>query len=278
MQARRGAREVGRLPAVRNAITACATGFALALGLGASSAWAASYVVDLRGVADRALRTELRDALSSFPNAPTSRLEARRRAEEAGEKVIAVLRSEGHYDYQVAADIGEGDTPQPFVTIDPGPRSTIADSAVDWSGSPPSAPVAAAALAAMALKTGEPGRAADVIAAEGRIIAALHEHGYADAKAASREVIVEHDDHTVRPTFHITTGELVRLDGIRLSGSSRTRATWVRWLAPWKPGQIYRPEDLAQLELRLAGDGRLRSAVNVSLAPADGDGRMAGGR
>ena len=63
-----------------------------------TTVFAASFSVDIRGVDDRALRAELRDALGSLPNPPGSRLEARRRAEEAGDKVIAVLRSEGYYD------------------------------------------------------------------------------------------------------------------------------------------------------------------------------------
>jgi len=249
-----------------SALLACATVLVATGALCPTTVFAASFSVDIRGVDDRALRAELRDALGSLPNPPGSRLEARRRAEEAGDKVIAVLRSEGYYDYDVAADIGDGDAPQPFVTVTLGPQSKIAAPGVTWIGSPPPPDVVSLAIAAMALKPGDPGRAEAVIAAEGRIVAALREHGYADAETQPREVVVDHADQTLQPTFRIAAGALVKLDGVKLAGSSRTRNAWVRWLAPWKPGQVFRPEDLAQLELRLRDTGAF-DAVSVALAP-----------
>jgi translocation and assembly module TamA len=44
-----------------------------------------------------------------------NRFEARRRAREAAEDAIAVLRSEGYYAYDVEPDVGEGDAPKALV-------------------------------------------------------------------------------------------------------------------------------------------------------------------
>jgi len=236
--------------------------------LGAPAAHAAApQRVEVRGALDKALRAEIQQAITPAAAPAASRLEARRRAQEAGETAVAVLRSEGYYDYIVEPDIGDGDTPVPFITVTPGPRSVIAAPAIAWDGAPPDPAVAAVAEAAIKLKPGDPGRAADVIAAEGRIIGALAQRGYADAAAGPREVVVDHADHTLQPTFKVAAGPLVRLGEIRLSQTGRTNPRWVAALAGWKVGQVYRPEAVAALERRLLDTG-VYDQVTVALGPA----------
>ncbi|MBV8593157.1 MAG: BamA/TamA family outer membrane protein, partial [Caulobacteraceae bacterium] len=113
-----------------------------------------------------------------------------------------------------------------------------------------------------------PGRAAEVIAAEGRAIAELRRRGYADAEAAPREVVVDHADRSVRPRFHILAGEPVRLGEVRLTGRTRSGEAFLRRLAPWRPGEVYAPEKLAKLEQRLL-DTQDYNGVTVALAPRD---------
>jgi translocation and assembly module TamA len=220
---------------------------------------------DVRGVGDKALRAEVQQAIGRAA-ASTSRIEARERARAAAEIAISVLRSEGYYDYQVEPDIGEGDAPEPFVTITPGARTKINAPTIAWIGPAPDAETLAAAQKAMTLKAGDPARAAEVVAAEGRIVSAIQRRGYADASAAQREVIVDHADLSMQPTYKIKAGGRVRFDGIKLVSHGRTSQKWVQRLAPWKVGEIYRPEAVAELERRLTDTGAF-SAVTVSLAP-----------
>jgi translocation and assembly module TamA len=227
---------------------------------------AAKRTVEVRGALDAALKTEIVQAIAQFAGAPTSRLEARRRAGEAGDAAIAVLRSEGYYDAIVEPDIGDGDQPVAFITITVGPRTTLAAPAIVWQGPTPDPASAALAESAMKLKLGQPGRAADVIAAEGRIVAALQQHGYADAVAAPREVVVDHADQSMQPTFHIAAGSLVRLDGIVMAAKGRTNARWAAKLAAWKVGEVYTPARVAELERRLNDTG-VYDQVTVSLSP-----------
>jgi translocation and assembly module TamA len=72
----------------------------------------------------------------------------------------------------------------------------------------------------------------------------------------------------VRPTFHIAAGPAVRLDGVQVSTDGRTNPAWVAGLAPWKPGQRYDPELVAELERRLRDPG-VYDQVTVALAPPD---------
>jgi translocation and assembly module TamA len=222
---------------------------------------------DVRGVADKILRIAIQQAIGKTPTPPTSRIEARRRAREAADKAVLVLRSEGYYDYAVSSDIGEGEAPEAFVTVTPGPRSKLSTLDIEWTGSAPDPATEAAARKAMALKPGDPARAADVIAAEGRIVASVQRLGYADATAAPREVIVDHSDLSMHPTYKIWPGTRVRFDGIRLTTKGRTNRRWVERLAPWKTGQTYQPDAVAELERRLLETG-VYDSVTVALAPA----------
>jgi len=223
----------------------------------------------VEGVSDRALRLEIERAVGAEKTRPATRLDARRRAREAAATVIAVLRSEGFYDYVVAPRVGEGATPEPVVQVTPGPRSTIAAPRLVWDGRAPDPETQAAAAEAMDLRVGAPGRAADVLAAEGRIVAVARKRGYADAIVDPRQVIVDHEVRAVEPTFHVAAGDLVRLDGLQVvARHGRTRAAWIASLATWKQGAIYDPRKIAELERRLRDVG-IFDSVTVALAPAD---------
>ncbi len=237
-------------------------------GLAAGAAQAASVPrAEVRGVEDKTLHGLIQQAIGEAPGRSTSRIEARRRAREAGDKAITVLRSQGYYDYKVEPDIGEGEAPAAFVVIAPGPLYKLAEPAIDWIGAPPNPDTIAAVRAAMALTAGAPGRAETVIAAEGRIVAALEKHGYADAAARPRQVVVDHADRSVRPTFRIAAGVLVKMDRVKVTGKGRTNPRWVARLARWRAGQAYRPDAVAELERRLLDTG-VYDTVTVALAPA----------
>jgi translocation and assembly module TamA len=220
----------------------------------------------IQGVADNRLRQEIERAVGTAKNPPQSRFEARRRAASAAEDVVGVLRSEGYYEAVVEPDVGEGDQPQSVVRVTAGPRFTLAVPDISWVGDAPLRIAQLAGKSAIGLTIGGPGRAADVLNAEGRVAAAVEKRGYADAKVQPREVTVDHLPHTVQPTFRIDAGPLVRMDGIKLNTAGRTHAAWVNSLPPWKPGDIYDPDQVAQLEKRLR-DTSVFDSVTVALDP-----------
>lgn len=222
----------------------------------------------LQGEMDPALRAQVAAAVGDTDRPIENRFEARRRARAAAEDAEAVLRSEGYYASVIEPTVGEGDAPAAVVRITPGRRFSIADPAIAWSKGEPDALSAEAAYKALGLQTGQPGRAADVVGAEGRAVAAVQKRGYADAAAEPRQVVVDHADATVRPTYHIVAGQIVRLDGVELVTTGRTDLTWLRRLAPWKEGQSYDPGMVAELERRLLDVGVYES-VTVALATPD---------
>jgi len=222
----------------------------------------------IRGEMDGALREQLIRAVGEVDDPPSNRFEARRRARGAMEAVEALLRSEGYYQ-PVLEDIVEGEeTPAAIVSVVTGPRFSIAEPSVRWVAPEPRADTAQTVVEDVRLKPGDPGRAVDVIAAEGRVVAGLVRSGYADARAEPRRVVVDHAALTVQPTYNIASGRLVNLDGIRLETRGSTNPDWVAGLAPWAEGDVYDPEDVAELERRLLETG-VYDGVGVALAPAD---------
>jgi translocation and assembly module TamA len=239
-------------------------GFAVAAG----AVLADTPKVTVLGVSDGRLRQQIEQAVGASKAAPQSRFEARRRAESAAADVIAVLRSEGYYEYAVEPDVGTGDQPQSVVKVTPGPRFTMAEPQIVWDGSPPAREAMLAGASSIGLTIGAPGRAADVLAAEGRIVAAIAKRGYADAKVEPRQVVVDHATRTVQATFHIQSGPLVALDGVKINSPGRTRQSYINRVLPWRAGAVYDPEDVAELERRLRAAG-VYDAVSVALAPPD---------
>jgi len=229
---------------------------------------AAEPKATVQGEMDADLRATIQKVVGETDRPIENRFEARRRARAAAEDAIAVLRSEGYYGNQVEPDVSEADPPRPLIQIVPGPQFKIGAPTVAWQGEAPDPETDTAARAAMRLAPGAPGRAVEVIAAEGRVVAAVQKRGYADAVAEPREVIVDHADHTVRPTYKIAAGRLVRLDGLDITSGGRTNPEWLRRLAPWNSGDTYDPDDVAELERRLL-DTSAYDSVTVAVAPAD---------
>lgn len=238
---------------------------ALALGSACGSAAHADPRAQIRGEIDGDLRRQLEQAVGEVDDAPSSRFEARRRARAAAESAEALLRSEGYYQ-PVLEDIVEGEeTPVAVVQVTPGRRFVLTPPTVQWAAPAPDEASAAAAIDAIDLEAGAPGRAVDVIAGEGRAVASLTRQGYADAVANPRRVVVDHAAWTVAPEYRIASGELVRLNGVRLETEGRTNPAWVAGLAPWDEGDRYDPEDVAELERRLLETG-VYDGVGVALA------------
>jgi len=234
--------------------------------------WATTASADpraqIRGDLDSALRTQLVRAVGETDGAPANRFEARRRARAAAEAAEALLRSEGYYQPTIQDVVDGQETPVAAIEVTPGRRFLLGQPIIQWIAPEPDAEVASAVAGEIGLTPGDPGRAVEVIAAEGRLVAGLTRRGYADAATQPRRVVVDHAAFTVVPTYRIVSGLLVRLDGVRLETQGPTNPAWVAGLAPWAEGDRFDPEKVAELERRLLETG-VYDGVGVALAPTD---------
>lgn len=254
--------------AVGRTAFAIAASAAMCAQTGALPAHAASPRAVVEGQLPQELRDQIVGAIGQTDRPMGSRFEARRRAREAGDDAVAVLRSEGYYAADVAPDVSEAEPPQAFVRIQTGPRFVFAAPQVEWLTPQPDAPTQAEALSSLGIVPGRPGRAAEVINAEARLVSVAQHRGYADAAAAPRQVIVDHSDQTVRPSFRLMSGDKVLLGGLEVVSEGRTDIGWLKGLVPWAPGAPYNPDTVAELELRLLDTG-VYDSVTVGLAPRD---------
>ncbi|MBN9479625.1 MAG: outer membrane protein assembly factor [Bordetella sp.] len=229
---------------------------------------AAEPRAQIRGEMDGDLKRQLERAIGEVDAAPANRFEARRRARAAVTSAQALLRSEGYYQATVEDQVEGEATPLAIVQVVPGRRFLLGETTVDWTAPAPDAQTSAAVIDDIGLEPGEPGRAADILEAEGRLVAGLTRRGYADAAALPRRVVVDHAVFLVQPGFNISSGELVRLNGVQLRTRGPTRESWLENLVPWKEGDRYDPEDIAELERRLLDTG-VYEGVGVALSPLD---------
>jgi len=142
-------------------------------------------------------------------------MDARRRAREAAEAAIDVLRSEGYYDYAIQAGVSDADPPQATVNITVGPRSTLAPAALVWDGAPPTPPLSPPRARPWPGPQALPARRR-VLAAEGRALTRLPGVAMPTQPIHPRQVVIDHATHLVEPTFRLAAGPLVRLDGVKV--------------------------------------------------------------
>ena len=132
--------------------------------------------------------------------------------------------------------------PRAVVKVAPGPRFALArPRASTGSARRPTPTAAAGAESALALKPGQPGRAADVRRRRGpRRSPRVQKRGYADAKAAAaRGGGRPRRPHACSPTSSIAAGALVQLDGDRADHQGPHQAGLDR--SAWRPGSAATP-------------------------------------
>ncbi|WP_218128288.1 autotransporter assembly complex protein TamA [Rhodospira trueperi] len=212
-------------------------------------------------------------ALAGDP--PATRSGLRRRLESDVAAFRKVLRADGFYDATVSGSIGEGAPAQVAVTVEPGPRYTIAatrvvyrdDAGAESDGLPRS-------LAEVGLTEGQPARADAVLTAERDLIEHLRARGRPFAEVADRRVAVNHARRTMAVRLEVAAGPPATFGPVRYEGLERVEAGYLDGHIPWQPGAVF---DSGRLDAfrNAVLDTRLFDAVTVRPADApDADGRL----
>jgi len=241
---------------------------AIAWTVSASPVHAASPVV-VEGV-DNDTKNALERVLPDRER-PASLFDAERLAEEAAERALSFMRSEGWYAATVTPAAQET-PPRASIRIEPGPRFAFLAPEVRFDGALDDETAAAVRKEAARVASGKPARAADVLAAEAAAVATLRANGYASARAMPRRNVVDHAANTMSTTFAFAPGERIRLGAVKVTPPEALRPAFAARAAPWKPGDYFAPEKLQQLRRDLASTGAF-SVVTTRLAPEpDADG------
>ena len=179
-------------------------------------------------------------------------------------RVVAVLYANGYYGGTVvirAAGVSVAEAaveaaiaraapagPVPVeIAVAPGPPFTFGR--IAYRGLAEGGPVLDPAR--LRLKPGDPARSDVVLAEEERIVRQLNEQGYPLARIADREVVADHRTFTLDVTFHILTDRPAVLGETTVEGAPNVDPEFLRWLAPYRPGEPYDPRTLERYRDRL---------------------------
>ena len=297
-----------RLPGTAPFIHACAAVRAvacalLALGLAgtADAADPQPYRTSLARTGEAALDAALSASSSLLALQKTNAvgpfaLAGRIRADYA--RLRTALESFGYYGGAVAITVSgrSGDDPAlpdvlaavPRGSILPirlsvtrGPRFTLGAVRLD---DPEPTPLSPAALRAFGLHAGQPALAADVLAAQGRLLNALREDGHALADVRPPLAYLHPEAHTLDIVYGVHQGPRVDIGAIHLAGLKQVNAGFLRRRLLIQPGELYQPSKIEAARQDLAATGvfsdvQVRTGdgadtENSGTTELDPDGRM----
>ena len=255
---------------------------AAALLVGGAFAWAPAraadpqpYTVTMNGSGTGPLDAALRDGsllstLQSRAPAPPFGLVARARGDIA--RLTTVLHSFGFYQGSVTVTIAgyglddpallpaldatpEGRAVPVVIAIDRGDLYHLRKVTIEGM-------VPAEAQSALQLASGAPANAADVVAAQARLLAALQEAGYAIAEVPDPTVYADDAAHVLDVTYHAVAGPKVEIGKISFEGLSGVNEEFVSEALTVHTGDSYKPSAIESARQALVATG-VFTAVNV---------------
>ena len=237
----------------------------------------ASYSVTFNVPAENGLKSDILAAsrLETLQDTPPPTLAAlKRRAEDDAARFSEVMRSNGYYESDIRYEVtGESAPYAVSVSIAPGERYTLAAFDIVFVGGRPENPAAAATAADVGAGVGGPAVAADVVAAEGRLVRWLKDHGYPYASIVDRLALANRPDKDVWVQVSVETGPLIRFGKLAIDGLERSDPVLVERNIDWTVGDIYDQRLVDAARNRLLDTGVFSTVVILP----EGDAAAAGG-
>jgi translocation and assembly module TamA len=199
------------------------------------------YTLVVEGMAETGLEGRFR-SLSALDDAEGNAvngamIQARAREDEA--LVVRLLRSEGYYD-AVATSAIEQLPDQPgrlrvTITVAAGGRYNLGAIAINGADTEP----AGLPRRFLALETGNPIRAADVVSAEANILLRLPQEGYPFPELGLRDIVLDPETHVGDYALPLNPGPRARFAGFTTEGDLAFDASHVGILARFHRGDLY---------------------------------------
>ena len=202
-------------------------------------------------------------------------------------RLRTALESFGYYDGTVSITVAghPGDdptlpdllaanpkgSPVPIkVSVTRGPRFTLGSVRLD----DPDHTLSPTSLKAFGLHAGQPALAAEVLAAQDRLLSALREDGHALAEVKPPVAYLHPQSHTLDVVYSLHEGPRVDIGAIRMAGLRQVHEAFLRRRLLVHPGELYQPSKIEAARQDLASIG-VFSDVQVRTGNGlDADGRM----
>jgi translocation and assembly module TamA len=194
--------------------------------------------------------------------------------------MVSALRSRGFYDSRVVATVDnqpieeaaaldaidaqpEADKVRFVFNVATGPVYRVISLSIEGPSDIVSHDIVRSKLG---LLPGEPADAATIISTEKEILQQVREHGYALARMARREVVIDHATRNAQITYYLEVGPSATMGPVSFSGTQKIDIVYLQKRVPFKEGEPYTPDKVSALRDRLTGLG-VFSAIRIK--PAD---------
>jgi translocation and assembly module TamA len=202
-------------------------------------------------------------------------------------RVNTALRSRGFYDAKATAVIDNRPVSEPTaldaieahpdsqeitvdMSVDTGPRFTVENITVRGSTEAASPPID---MSKIGLAKGDPADAAAIIAAQDQVLVQFRKEGYALA-SIKREVVVDHATHGADITFTVTTGPIVRMGPVSISGTEKVDTAFLLRRVPFKEGEVYDPAKIDALRGKFTSLGVFNTVTITPAKQLDANGQL----
>jgi translocation and assembly module TamA len=206
------------------------------------------------------------------------------RAKDDIDRLQTVLQSFGYYSGHVTITILDrpiddpelpsvldqlppSETVEVKVAIDKGPQFHLRRITIDGQIEPN-------AVAQLGLHSGQPARAAEVLAARDRLLAALQEDGHALARVDLPDATADLALHVLDVTFKVAQGPRLTIGPITITGLQDVSENFVRRRLLIHTGQLYQPSKIEAARLDLASLGIFSGVAVRAADQPDRDGRL----
>ncbi len=226
------------------------------------------YTVKLKPTGDSALDAALNGSstlISLEKSAPVGGFALTERARQDAARFETALRSFGYYKATVATTIAGHVLTYPTLpaTIDQAPANPPLEVAVSFDLGPRfelgsvsiSTPVPPAVAAHLDLKPGQPAMAAEILAAQGRLLDALRADSYPLAKVPSPVAILHPDQNLLDVTFQPDPGPKAEIGPITFNGLKAMNEAFVRKRLLIHQGEAFSPQAVEKARADLSSIG-----------------------
>jgi translocation and assembly module TamA len=261
-----------------------------ALAIGSPGAHAADpqpYAVTIASSGDSALDAAVKDSatlLSLKDKVPVGGFALAQRARDDADRFQTALRAFGYYDGTVAITIAGRPLDDPSlpdaidhapaappvpvaVTIQPGPLFHLGQITIQGTLPPGLTPD-------LGIRQGQVAKAADVLAARDKLLAALREASYPLAQVVLPQAVLHRDSQTIDVTLQADPGRRANLGAIRIEGLVDVKEDFVRRRLLLQPRQPFKPSAIEKAREDLLATGVFTSVEIVPDQQLDANGDL----
>jgi len=236
-----------------------------------------AYKVKISGV-DRSLRGLMEDSSQLIKlqgQAPETVAGYQRRIEEDLERFDEILRSKGYYAATFADEIRRGETKVTVtIRVSPGPSYVLAAFDTEFVGKVTEDTPETPDPQELGLKMWRRAEAAEIVAAERRLLKSYARQGYPLAQVMDRRVTVNHLARTVNVQLAVALGPRARFGPVTFEGLDKVEEEYVRGLVPWVRGEPYDGSKLDLFRARLLRGGLFSAVVTENAGKLDAEGEL----